>query len=46
MANIELDLSSIPEGTGVTVKWRGKPLFVRHRTAQDIEAARAVNVCE
>jgi len=32
MANIEVDLSIVPEGQSVTVKWRGKPLFIRHRT--------------
>merc|ERR1711991_131803 len=41
MANIEVDLSSIPVGTGVTVKWRGKPLFIRHRAPREIEAAKA-----
>jgi ubiquinol-cytochrome c reductase iron-sulfur subunit len=39
MANIEVNLSDLPEGTGVTVKWRGKPLFIRHRTAKEIEMA-------
>jgi ubiquinol-cytochrome c reductase iron-sulfur subunit len=42
MANIELDISSIPEGEAITVKWRGKPLFIRHRTPAEIEAATAV----
>ena len=31
MSKIEIDLSEIPEGKNVTFKWRGKPLFVRHR---------------
>jgi len=39
LANVEVDLSTIAEGTSVTVKWRGKPLFIRHRTPQEIEAA-------
>jgi len=39
MANIEVDLSAIPEGDSVTLKWRGKPLFVRHRTAEEIDQA-------
>lgn len=42
MANIELDVSTIPEGEAITVKWRGKPLFIRHRTPAEIEAAEAV----
>ena len=26
----------------ITVKWRGKPVFIRHRTPEEIEEARAV----
>jgi len=42
----EVDLSGIAEGQIVTVKWRGKPIFVRHRTAKEIAAARAVPLNE
>ena len=31
MANLEVDLKNIQEGQTVTVKWRGKPVFMRHR---------------
>lgn len=31
MASIEVKLGDIPEGKSVTFKWRGKPLFIRHR---------------
>ena len=31
MAKIEVNLNSIPEGKSVVFKWRGKPLFIRHR---------------
>jgi ubiquinol-cytochrome c reductase iron-sulfur subunit len=31
MASLEVDISGIAEGDGVTVKWRGKPVFIRHR---------------
>lgn len=31
MAKIEVKLADIPEGRNVTFKWRGKPLFIRHR---------------
>lgn len=41
MANIEVDLNEVAEGTTVTLKWRGKPLFVRHRSAAEIASARA-----
>lgn len=37
VANIEVDLSKIPEGHSVTLEWRGKPLFVRHREQWEIE---------
>jgi ubiquinol-cytochrome c reductase iron-sulfur subunit len=41
LASTELDLSAIAEGQSVTVLWRGRPVFVRHRTAAEIEKARA-----
>ncbi|XP_074644931.1 cytochrome b-c1 complex subunit Rieske, mitochondrial-like [Tubulanus polymorphus] len=46
MAKIEIKLSEIPEGKSVTFKWRGKPLFIRHRTSEDIERENAVNLSE
>jgi ubiquinol-cytochrome c reductase iron-sulfur subunit len=46
MANVEINISDIAEGTGVTVKWRGKPLFIRHRAQSEIEMANAVNLAE
>jgi ubiquinol-cytochrome c reductase iron-sulfur subunit len=42
LASTGVDLSPIPEGQSITVVWRGKPVFVRHRTKADIEAAAAV----
>ncbi|KAB0792247.1 hypothetical protein PPYR_14206 [Photinus pyralis] len=44
LAKIEVKLSEVPEGKSVTFKWRGKPLFIRHRTAEEIEAERSVPV--
>ncbi len=38
-APIDVDLSAIAEGASVTVKWRGKPIFVRHRTTKEIKEA-------
>ena len=38
-APIDVDLSAIAEGAIVTVKWRGKPIFVRHRTPKEIKDA-------
>lgn len=46
LANVEIDLNSVPEGSSMVFKWRGKPLFVRHRTSADIEAAAAVDMAE
>jgi ubiquinol-cytochrome c reductase iron-sulfur subunit len=42
LASAEVDLRPIAEGQIVTVKWRGKPVFISHRTKKEIEAARAV----
>jgi len=42
LAKIEIKLSDIPEGKSVTFKWRGKPLFIRHRTAAEISAEQSV----
>jgi ubiquinol-cytochrome c reductase iron-sulfur subunit len=44
LASTEVDLSPIAVGQAVTVVWRGKPVFVRHRTPEEIEAARSVDV--
>lgn len=44
LASTEVDLSKVPEGSAIKVVWRGKPVFVRHRTAEEIEAAQAVEV--
>ena len=40
MSSIEVDIGAIPEGQIVTVKWRGGPVFIRHRTKKEIEEAR------
>ncbi|PIN00147.1 Ubiquinol cytochrome c reductase, subunit RIP1 [Handroanthus impetiginosus] len=44
LASIEVDLSSIEPGTTVTVKWRGKPVFIRRRTEDDIKLANSVDI--
>jgi len=43
LAKVEVDLSAITEGKSVVVKWRGKPLFIRHRTGAEIAAEEAVD---
>merc|ERR1712141_647881 len=44
MAKIEINLADIPEGKAMTFKWRGKPLFVRHRTEDEIAREAAVDI--
>lgn len=42
LASTEVDLSKIEMGQSITVKWRGKPVFVRRRSVEEIETAGAV----
>lgn len=44
MASLEVDLSGIEEGQTVTVKWRGKPVFIRHRTTDEISEAENTDI--
>ena len=44
LSSIRVDVSGVEIGTQLTVKWLGKPVFVRRRTAAEIAAARAVDV--
>ncbi|MEI7668547.1 MAG: ubiquinol-cytochrome c reductase iron-sulfur subunit [Pseudomonadota bacterium] len=46
LSSIEVDLSPIQPGQNIKVKWRGKPVFVRRRTKEEIESAKSVNVSE
>jgi ubiquinol-cytochrome c reductase iron-sulfur subunit len=46
LASIEFDISAIAEGQSVTIKWRGLPVFIRHRTPAEIEEAKAVPLSE
>jgi ubiquinol-cytochrome c reductase iron-sulfur subunit len=41
LASIQVDLSGIEPGTQLTVKFLGKPVFIRRRTPEEIETARA-----
>jgi len=41
VGSVEIDTAKIPLGTSLTIKWRGKPVFVRHRTPKEIEQATA-----
>ena len=42
LASIEVDLAPVKEGQAITVMWRGKPVFIRNRTKEEIESANAV----
>jgi ubiquinol-cytochrome c reductase iron-sulfur subunit len=42
----EVSLTEITEGTTKTVMWRGKPVFIRHRTAQEVADMKAVAATE
>jgi len=44
LSSTEVDLSQIPEGMAITAVWRGKPVFVRHRTQEEIAEAANVEV--
>lgn len=44
LASIDVDLAPVEEGQAITVMWRGKPIFIRHRTAQEIKDAEDVKL--
>ncbi|SHI79635.1 ubiquinol-cytochrome c reductase iron-sulfur subunit [Wenxinia saemankumensis] len=44
LSSIRVDLSGVAEGTQLTVLFQGKPVFIRNRTAGEIEAANGVDV--
>ena len=46
LSSIEVDLSPIAEGQAIVAVWQGKPVFIRHRTADEIKAAQATPVKE
>jgi len=46
LASTELDLSAIEEGQSITAIWRGKPIFIRKRTAAEIDEAKDVTLAD
>ena len=44
LSSTEVDISTIEVGQSITVKWRGKPVFIRRRTQEEIDVARAVSL--
>ncbi len=46
LASIRVDVSAVEVGSQLTLLWQGKPVFVRRRTQDEIDAARAVNLAD
>ena len=46
LATVEVDISAVETGMSLTVKWRGKPVFIRNRTEKEIAEASAVPVSQ
>jgi ubiquinol-cytochrome c reductase iron-sulfur subunit len=44
LATTEVDISKVTVGQSITVVWEGKPVFIRHRTPEEIKAAEDVDV--
>lgn len=44
MASLEVELAKIEPGNTITVKWRGKPVFIKRRTETDINNANNVDL--
>lgn len=46
LSSIEIDISAIQPGQSRTVQWRGKPVFIRNRTQDEINAANNVEISD
>mgnify|MGYP001434089347 CR=1 FL=1 len=46
LATTEVDLSLIEVGQSITIKWRGNPVYIRHRTKAEIDAAKATKLAD
>ncbi len=46
LSSIRVDVGDIEPGTQLTVKWLGKPVFIRRRTQEEIDAARGVELSD
>ena len=44
LASTEVDVSSVEPGKSITVLWRGKPVFIKRRTQEEIAEARSVKL--
>jgi ubiquinol-cytochrome c reductase iron-sulfur subunit len=46
LSSIDVDISGVEPGSQITVQWLGKPVFIRRRTQEEIDAGRAVSLDE
>lgn len=46
LASTEVNIAPIEPGQAITVMWRGKPVFVRRRTPEEIQAAEDVDASQ
>ena len=46
LSSVRVDVAGLEPGSRMTVKWLGKPVFIRRRTEEEIAAARAVDVSD
>lgn len=44
LSTVDVDISQIKPGQSMTIMWRGKPVFVKHRTAEEIKGAQSVDL--
>ncbi|RYE16967.1 MAG: ubiquinol-cytochrome c reductase iron-sulfur subunit [Sphingobacteriaceae bacterium] len=46
LGSIEVDLDNVKDGQSKTVMWQGKPVFIKHRTKEEIDSARSVKLSD
>tara|TARA_B100001057_G_scaffold115753_1_gene114267 strand:- start:125 stop:637 length:513 start_codon:yes stop_codon:yes gene_type:complete len=46
LATTEVDVTSVKPGQSITVLWRGKPVFIKRRTENEISEAKSVSLTE
>ena len=46
LATTEVDISGVEPGKSITVLWRGKPVFLKRRTQEEIAEARSVSLSD
>jgi ubiquinol-cytochrome c reductase iron-sulfur subunit len=42
LSSVDVDIGPVPAGSGITVVWRGKPIFVRHLTPEEVQTAKTM----